>query len=368
MPLLVDSHNDIAWNMLVFGRDYRRSVEETRRLELGSRVRQFSEDTLIGWPEYQRGQVALVFATLFAPPIRQAHNAMEVPFGYRTPAEAHRLYRDQLDLYRRMADSEPERFRLVTSREDLHAVLEDWKPGSAPGTDGDRPMGLVLLMEGADGIRLPDELEEWFELGLRVIGPAWVGTRYTGGWKEPGPLTEEGRRLLSAMADYNFTLDLSHMDEPAALEALDRYPGPVIATHGNCAALLPDFPNNRHFSDRLIRGVVERDGVVGVVPYNGYLKVGWTQGTGRRDEVPLSVLVDHIDHICQLAGDALHAGIGSDFDGGFGLQSVPPEIDSVAVLQKIGPQLVQRGYTEADAANILGGNWIARLQRDLPPR
>ena len=368
MPLLVDSHNDIAWNMLVFGRDYRRPVEETRRLEEGSRVRQFSEDTLIGWPEYQRGQVAVVFATLFAPPMRQAHNEMEVPFGYRTPDEARRLYRAQLDLYHRLADSEPESFRLVTTGRGLEEVLEHWKSGSHSSANSDHPMGLVLLMEGADGIRLPADLEEWFERGLRVIGPAWVGTRYTGGWKEPGPLTEDGRRLLAAMADYNFILDLSHMDEPASLEALDLYPGPVVATHGNCAALLPDFPNNRHFSDRVISGVIERDGVVGVVPYNGYLKVGWTQGAGRREEVPLSVLVDHIDHICQLAGDSLHAGIGSDFDGGFGLQSVPPEIDSIADLQKIGPQLVQRGYSEADAANILGGNWITRLRRDLPPR
>jgi membrane dipeptidase len=221
-------------------------------------------------------------------------------------------------------------------------------------------------MEGAEGIRTLTELEEWFELGLRLIGPAWVSTRYTGGWKEPGPLTAEGRALLEGMADYNFILDLSHMDEPAMLEALDTYPGPVVATHGNCLALLPDFPNNRHFSDRVIQGVIERDGVVGVVPYNGYLKVGWLQATGRRDEVPLSVLVDHIDHICQLAGDSLHAGIGSDFDGGFGLQSVPPEIDSIADLQKVGPQLLDRGYTEADVANILGGNWLSRLKRDLP--
>jgi membrane dipeptidase len=168
------------------------------------------------------------------------------------------------------------------------------------------------------------------------------------------------------MSDYNFILDLSHMDEPAALEALDRYPGPIVATHGNCLALLPDFPSNRQFSDRVLHGVIERDGVVGVVPFNGYLKVGWTVGTSRREEVPLSTLVDHIDHICQLSGDSLHAGIGSDFDGGFGLQSVPPEIDTIADLQKVGPLLAERGYTKGDIANIFGGNWISRLQRDLP--
>ena len=168
------------------------------------------------------------------------------------------------------------------------------------------------------------------------------------------------------MSDYNFTLDLSHMDEPAALESLDRYPGPIVATHGNCLSLLPNFPSNRQFSDRVIQGVIERDGVVGVVPFNGYLKVGWVASKSRRDEVPLTTLIDHIDHICQMAGDSLHAGVGSDFDGGFGLQSVPPEIDTIADLQKIGPLLAERGYTDTDVANILGGNWLARLQRDLP--
>lgn len=363
MPLIVDSHNDIAWNMLAYRRDYTRPVEETRRLEAGTRIRELADDALLGWPEYQRGSVALVFATLYAPPLRFAHNELELPLAYRTSDEANRIYREQLITYQRLTDSLPDKFRMVTRQRELESVLEAWQQG-AEGTP--KPVGLVPLMEGADGIRTPAELEEWFELGLRLIGLAWVGTRYSGGWREPGPLTEEGRRLLEAMSDYPFTLDLSHMDEPAILEALDRYPGPIAATHGNCLALLPDFPTNRQFSDRVLNGIIERDGVVGVVPYNGYLKVGWVQGKGRREDVSLEAVVDHIDHICQLAGDALHAGLGSDFDGGFGLQSVPPGMESVADLQKIGPLLLRRGYSEEDAANILGGNWITRLRRDLP--
>ncbi len=362
MSLLVDSHNDIAWNMLAYGRDYTRAVAQTRQLEIGSSVIAHNGDCLIGWPEYQRGQVAVVFATLYAPPIRHATDESEKKLAYRTFDEAHRLYRDQLLAYHRLTDSKPDKFRLIGSRADLKLVIDHWQ---VPHPDG-HPVGLVPLMEGADGIRNPSELEEWHELGLRLIGLAWVGTRYCGGWREPGPLTEEGRTLLSAMSDFNFVLDLSHMDEPAALESLDRYRGPIVATHGNCLALLPDFPSNRQFSDRVLHGVIERDGVVGVVPFNGYLKVGWERSTSRREEVPLASLVDHIDHICQLAGDALHAGIGSDFDGGFGLQSVPPEIDTIADLQKVAPLLAERGYTEIDVANILGGNWLARLQRDLP--
>jgi membrane dipeptidase len=169
------------------------------------------------------------------------------------------------------------------------------------------------------------------------------------------------------MTDFHFTLDLSHMDERAAIEALDIYEGPIVATHANCAALMPNSNTNRHLSDRIIEGIVEHDGVIGIVPFNNYLKVGWSKDKGsRREEVPLDVVAQHMDHVCQIAGDALHVGIGSDFDGGFGVQSVPPEIDTVADLQKLVSLLQARGYSDADISNILSGNWLTRLKRDLP--
>jgi len=204
-------------------------------------------------------------------------------------------------------------------------------------------------------------------MGLRLIGLSWAGTRYAGGTREPGPLTEDGRRLVKAMMNYNFTLDLSHMDEQSALESLDLYNGPIVASHSNCLALLPNFPTNRHLSDRVIRGVIERDGVIGIVPFNAFLKSGWSRAKGSaREEVPLDVVAAHMDHVCQLAGDARHVGIGSDYDGGFGLQSVPPEIDTIADLQKLIPLLIARGYSESDTANILGSNWLNFLEKNLP--
>jgi membrane dipeptidase len=169
------------------------------------------------------------------------------------------------------------------------------------------------------------------------------------------------------MADFNFILDLSHMDEAAAYESLDRYEGPVMATHANCAALLKGADTNRHLPDRVIEGLIERDGVIGLVPLNTFLKVGWLRKNGsRREEVSLDALIAHIDHICQIAGDSLHAGIGSDFDGGFGLQSIPPEMDSIADLQLIASGLKARGYNDLDVENILGGNWLRFLRRNLP--
>lgn len=363
MHIIIDSHEDIAWNMLTFKRDYTRPLAETRRLEADTLIPERNGDSLLGWEEYQRGCVGIVFSTLFAAPARKRE--LWDTLWYPDFDTARRLYRDQILLYHKLADSAPDKFRLITSSNDLVSILEHW---ANPPRDGEgHPVGLVLLMEGAEGIRHIGELREWWELGLRMIGPAWLGTRYCGGTKEPGPLTEEGRTLLSAMSDFNFILDLSHMDEAAALESLDRYDGAIMASHANCAALMHGADTNRHLPDRVIHGLIERGGVIGSVPFNTFLKVGWSRASGsRREEVPLTSYIAHIDHICQLAGNSLHAGIGSDFDGGFGLQSVPPGIESVADLHLVGSKLIERGYTETDVENILGGNWLRFLREHLP--
>lgn len=363
MALIIDSHQDLAWNMLTYKRDYLRPVSETRHLEVGTMIPERNGECLLGWPEYQRGEVAVVFSTLFAAPARRRE--LWDTLWYPDYDTAHRLYRDQILLYRKLADSHPEHFRLIASKPELDSVIGHW---STPAKDGEgHPVGLIYLMEGADGIRSPHELADWYEWGLRLIGLAWAGTRYCGGTNDPGPLTDEGKKLLSAMRDYNFILDLSHMDEAAALQSLDRYEGPIMATHSNCAALMKGSDSNRHISDQALRGLIERGGVNGVLPLNSFLKPGWNRHTGsRREEVPLDVLIAHIDHICQLAGNADHVAIGSDFDGGFGLQSIPPELDSVADLQLIGKRLIERGYSEADAAKVLGGNWLRFLREHLP--
>ena len=362
MRLIIDSHQDLAWNMLTFKRDYTRSVEETRRLEANTLIPERNGECLLGWPEYQRGRVAVIFSTLFAAPARKRELWDTV--WYPDFDTAHRLYRDQIFLYRKLSDSYPDKFRLISSRSELDSVIEHW---SRPVQNGDgHPVGLIYLMEGADGIRSPHELAEWYEMGLRLIGLAWAGTRYSGGTGDPGGLTDDGKKLLSAMMDYNFMLDLSHMDEAAALESLDHYGGPIIATHSNCAALMKGADTNRHITDRVLRGLIERGGINGLLPLNSFLKAGWVRKSGsRREEVPLDTLIAHIDHVCQLAGNADHAAIGSDFDGGFGVQSIPPELDSIADLQVIASRLMERGYSESDAEKILGGNWLKFLQEHL---
>ena len=387
--IIIDGHQDLAWNMLTFGRNYTRPAAETRRLESGKAVETQAGITLLGWPDYQRGQVAVIFATLFVSPERRREGAWDTQ-SYSDYSQATRLYRAQLDAYLRLVDDYPDQFRLIKNNSDLHTILTDWQdippdryellargivpeaqnPDEEPeqpsdGTAQGHKVGLVMLMEGAEGVRAPSELEEWWELGLRIIGPAWAGTRFCGGTREPGPLTKEGFALLESMASLGFILDVSHMDETAVLQALDAYPRAIIASHANAQSLLKGLDSNRQLSERVIRGLIERQAVIGVMPINSFLMAGWKSGD-RRSLVSLERLADHIDIICQIAGDARHVAIGSDFDGGFGLNNVPFEIDTIADLRKLIPILAGRGYTEEDIAAVLGQNWAYLLQQYLP--
>jgi membrane dipeptidase len=280
---------------------------------------------------------------------------------YADDNQAHQLYRTQLDTYHKLTDQAPDHFQFITKRADLESVLADWNDPSR----ATHPVGLVPLMEGAEGVRSPSELDEWWQAGLRMIGPAWAGTRFCGGTREPGPLTDDGRALLEGMAELGFSLDLSHMDELSALQALDMYEGPIIASHANAAALLPGYDGNRLLPDQVVRGLIERDAIIGVVPFNKFLKNDWKIGD-RRVDITLETLSAHVDYICQMAGDALHVGIGSDFDGGFGLNSIPAGMDTIADLQELGPILIAKGYHDEEVAAIFGENWLRHLRRYLP--
>jgi membrane dipeptidase len=366
--LIIDAHEDLAYNMLTFGRDYTRSAAETRRLEADTTGSNLTDDTLLGWPDYQAGRVAIVFSTLFATPAR-LRSAEWDRLAYADIQQANRLYHEQLDLYHRLTDEHPDHFRLVLSQVDLQAVLAGWQEEAPLLADSQppRPVGLVVSMEGAEGVLSPSELEEWWAGGVRLIGPAWAGNRFCGGTHEPGRLTGAGIELLEQMAALGFGLDVSHMDEAAVFQAADIYPGTIIASHSNAYGLLKGMEGNRHLKDSVIQALLERDAVIGVLPFNGFLQASWRHGD-QRTIVTLQHVVAQIEYICQMAGNAHHVGIGSDFDGGFGWQSVPAEIDTIADLQKLAPMLAERGYSESDIAAILGNNWKNVLHRILPDK
>jgi membrane dipeptidase len=210
----------------------------------------------------------------------------------------------------------------------------------------------------------PTQVEEWYARGLRIIGPAWSATRYSGGTRAPGPLTDLGRELLEVMASFRMVLDLSHMAPEACYEALDRYEGPLFASHSNPLKFRSDRPD-RNLSDRIIELIADRDGVVGIIPYNLFLVNDWRLGDPK-DAATMDTVIAAIDHVCQITGSARHVGIGSDFDGGFGSEAAPLGFETVADLWEIGPALAARGYAPGDVSAILSGNVLRILRAGLP--
>jgi membrane dipeptidase len=358
--MIVDAHLDLAFNALVHGRDLGRPVAEVRKAERGleAAVRRRRGTALVTLPELQEAGVGLVFGTLFVGPAGHPLLAGEPAVQYETPDQAFDLAQRQLDYYRRLHD-EVDDVVLVGDVNGLDEIIAGWQTGQEQ-QKGAGPLGIVPLMEGADPIREPAEAELWYERGLRIVGLAWDDTRYAAGaWRDSGRLTSDGRQLLEVMADLGFILDLTHMSEKATLDALEMYEGPVIASHSNARALVP---GNRQLSDEQIRRVAEREGVIGVALLNAFLKAGHRYGEPRQ-AVSLANVVAHIDHICQCVGDASHVGLGSDFDGGFGLENIPADLDGVSGLNAIGQALVDYGYDPADVTGIMGGNWVALLRR-----
>ena len=362
--LIIDAHEDIAWNMLTFGRDYTSSVSAVRQKEAKTQTPAFNGNTLLSLEEWLTGKVAVIFATLYVSPEKHRMGAWDTQ-AYGNADEAYAIAGKQLDIYRRLTD-EHERFSLIGTQTDLENVLNRWEEWERNQDDPDaadtRQIGIIPLMEGADPIREPEEAEEWYERGLRIVGLSWEDTRYAGGTHVPGPVTSEGMRLLEVMADIGMILDLSHLSEEAYYQAIERYEGTIIASHANPRRFLPSA---RGLSDDMIRVLAERDGVIGIVPYCRFLKPGWQPGDPR-EEVTLQTVADAVDHVCQLTGDARHVGIGTDFDGGFGVERVPSDIDTIADLQKLIQPLAERGYTQDQVEAIFNGNWRRVLQSGLP--
>ncbi len=356
--IILDAHLDIAYNTIMWKRDFAQGVYKQRQREANTDIPQKEGVITAALPEALLGRVGVVFGTLFTRPSTTAPNPADVKIGYSTPREAYQSARNQFDVYQKLAD-EHANITLIRTKAELESVLATWQDGIE---FAQHKLGIVISMEGGDPILEPSQFEEWYAMGVRAVGPAWKETRYTAGTGRPGPLTPLGRELLEVMADLNAILDVSHMAQEACLEALDRYEGPIIASHSNARRF---SDTDRHLNDDTIRRLVERDGVIGMPLYNPFLKNGWTP-TDKKQAVTLGHVTASIDYICQLIGSAQHVGIGSDLDGGFGLNSTPAEIDTITDLHLIGSALNAKGYAPADINSILSGNFLRILRRSLP--
>jgi membrane dipeptidase len=348
--LIFDAHLDLAWNALDWNRDLNQPVAEIRRRECERGMNgQGRGQSTVSFPELRRGGVGIFIATLLARLLRA--NSIPAIQRYAVMEAAHAAAHGQLAYYRILERQGVLRFIRDTAT--LRAHVGSW----AKGGEGE-PLGFILSMEGADPVLSPGQVQEWWDVGLRIIGPAHYGVSpYAHGTGTAGGLFPQGPALLTEMERVGMILDVTHLADQCFDEALDLYSGPVLASHHNCRALVPD---QRQLTDAQIQRLVRRGAVIGAAFDAWMLHPGWVRGETRPEQagVTMATVVDHIDRVCQIAGNADHAAIGTDLDGGFGLEQSPCDLDTIADLRRLPDLLRQRGYPHADVAKIMHENWV----------
>jgi membrane dipeptidase len=361
--LIFDAHLDLAMNALEWNRDLRRPLDEIRQREKGLTDKPDRGNATVSLPEMRRGGIGLCVATQIA---RYVKPGNPLP-GWHSQEQAWAQTQGQLAWYRAMrGDGQIVQIKDAVG---LGRHLQLWQNGvqtSAGPHPQSRepaaPIGYILSLEGADSIITLKHLERSYFQGLRAVGPAHYGPgTYAQGTDATGGLGQGGRHLLKEMENLGIILDVSHLCDESFWEALDHFQGRIWASHSNCRALVP---HNRQFCDEQIKTLIQRDAVIGCSLDAWMLVPGWVRGKTTPESVGLKMekLVDHIDHICQLAGNARHCGIGSDLDGAFGREQTPVDLESVADLSRLVNMLSARDYSADDIELIMHGNFVRFLK------
>ena len=353
-----DAHLDLSMNAVEWNRDLTRPVGELRAMEAHLKDKVDRGRGTVSLPEMRRAKIGLCVGTQIA---RVEMNAWSPVRGWRSQAQAWAMTQAQLAWYRAMEESGE--MVQVRTRAELDAHLALWNTDHPDNAT--LPMGYILSLEGADSLITPHYLERSYEDGLRAIGPAHYGPGvYANGTDATGGFNARGHELLREIERLGIILDATHLCDDCFWEMLDRFSGPVWASHHNSRTLVP---HNRQLSDEMFRALIQRGAVVGVALDAWMIVPGWVRGktTPQSSGASLSHIADHIDHYCQLAGNADHVGLGSDLDGAYGIEQTPQDLDTIADLHKLRPILATRGYTEENIAKIFSGNFLRFLRGAL---
>jgi membrane dipeptidase len=306
-------------------------------------------------PELRKGKVGLVVATQLS---RVNAPGSSLP-GWNSPQQAWAMTQAQLAWYREM-EAMGEMVQ-ITDLITLERHLALWNDAGIP--DAQKPVGYILSLEGADSLVDISYLQKAYQYGLRAIGLSHFGPgRYAPGTKREGGITNAGKELLKEMGQFNLILDVTHLTDEGFDEAMDLYQGPVWASHHNVRKIVP---TQRQLTDEQIKRLIERDVVIGGMLDCWAMDIRFidTVSDPWQLDIKMEKLVDHWDHICQLAGNSLHVAIGSDLDGIFGTEQTPWDMDSIADLQKYQSILSNRGYSKEDIENIFHKNWLRFLRK-----
>ena len=258
-------------------------------------------------------------------------------------------------LIHRMVDEHPEQAALATSTAEMRSV-------SATGR-----RAILIGVEGGHAIEDSlDELSALYAEGARYMTLTHTNTNHwadsSGDVAEHHGLTLFGEDVVGEMNRLGMMVDVSHVSDETFYDVLRVTKAPIIASHSSARALCA---NKRNLDDDMLRAIGKNHGVVMV----NFLDVFLATGTGGKTTtttattaksatkggaVPLSVLIDHLDHVAKVAGiDAV--GLGSDFDNN---SAYPVGMEDVSKIPAITAALRARGYGDGDIRKVLGENFL----------
>jgi membrane dipeptidase len=352
----IDAHLDLAMNAMEWNRDLRMPVHDIRRSELGMTDKPDRGNGTVAFPELRKGNIGLVVATQIAR-VQTPGTGLS---GWFSPEQAWAQTQGQLQWYRVM--EEAGELVQIIDRQTLQTHLSLWNNGSS---NDEKPIGYMLSLEGADSIVNIDYLNRSYQTGLRALGPAHYGPgRYANGTNSTGGLNQMGKALLREMSQLNLILDVTHLCDDAFWDAIEIYDGPIWASHHNCRSLVD---HNRQLSDDMIKVLIQKKAVIGGALDAWMMVPNWVRGksTPQSMQCNLEVMIDHLDYICQLAGNCENIGIGTDLDGAFGTEQCPYNLDTIADVQLIPSILQKRGYQDQDIKKVMHGNWLRVMEAAL---
>src|SRR4030095_15001593 len=298
---------------------------------------------------------------------------------YVTQGGSARRALDMIDYVYRAAEKYPNDFMLAYSAADIRRAKKENKIAALMGIEGGHAIEDSLMA-----------LRDFHRLGVRYMT---LTHNNTNNWADSccdaakhNGLSDFGKEVVREMNRMGMLVDISHVSDKTMSDVLDVSTAPVIASHSSARALA-DRPRN--IPDDLLRRIAKNGGVVMVNFYPGFLDKNVIVASKARDErlksqvdeltatykadpkrlaaeitklqaayplpaTPLSVLIDHIDHIAKVAG-VDHVGIGSDFDG---VPSLPVGMEDISKLPNITYELLKRGYSENDVKKVLGENFL----------
>ncbi|MEO5997697.1 MAG: membrane dipeptidase [Chitinophagaceae bacterium] len=353
---IIDAHLDLAMNAIEWNRDLTQPLHEIRLREMHLKDKNDRGKGTVCLPELRQGKIGLVVATQLA---RYDPSGKTNITCWNSPQQAWAMTQAQLAWYREM-EAMGEMIQITNLQQlDDHLLL--WEKEDIP--DKIKPVGYILSLEGADSLVNISYLHRAYQYGLRAIGLSHFGPgRYAPGTKMEGRLTSLGVELLKEISRLNMIVDVTHLTDEGFEQVMEIHQGPVWASHHNTRKIA--F-SQRQLTDDQIKILISRDAVIG-----GMLDC-WAMDNRFIDAVSdpwqlnikLENLVDHWDHICQLAGNSHHIAIGTDLDGNFGTEQAPWDMNSIADLQKYQDILSRRGYTVEDIDNIFHKNWLRFLRK-----